>query len=190
MMRRILASLLLLVCTGAWSAEVAGVRIADAAKSGATDLVLNGAGLRTKVFFKVYVLGLYLPARKTAPAEVLAAAGAKRVLIHMLRDVDAAEFGAALEAGIKDNHSEAESKALAPRLSVLVSLMSEMKTAKTGMVILLDWIPGAGTQVVIDNQPRGAPIAGEDFYRALLRIWLGDNPISGDLKKALLGQGS
>ena len=33
----------------------------------------------------------------------------------------------------------------------------------------------------------GTPIAGEDFYRALLRIWLGDNPVQADLKKALLG---
>jgi hypothetical protein len=57
------------------------------------------------------------------------------------------------------------------------------------MVIALDWVPGTGTQVVIDNQPHGKPIPGEDFYRALLRIWIGDKPVSGDLKKALLGQG-
>lgn len=189
-MKKVLASLLFLASASAFGAEVAGVKVAETARSGATDLVLNGAGLRTKVFFKVYVLGLYLPAKKAAAAHILAGVGPKRVAIHMMRDVDATEFGEPLRQGISDNHSEAETKAFAPRLGVLVSLMSEVKTAKTGMVILLDWIPGAGTQVVIDNQPRGAPIAGEDFYRALLRIWLGDNPISGDLKKALLGQGS
>jgi hypothetical protein len=30
-------------------------------------------------------------------------------------------------------------------------------------------------------------IEGEDFYRALLRIWLGDRPVQDDLKKSLLG---
>jgi hypothetical protein len=30
-------------------------------------------------------------------------------------------------------------------------------------------------------------MAGEAFYRALLRIWLGENPVQEDLKKALLG---
>jgi len=32
------------------------------------------------------------------------------------------------------------------------------------------------------------PVTGEDFYRALLRIWLGENPVQADLKKALLGE--
>jgi len=41
--------------------------------------------------------------------------------------------------------------------------------------------------VAIDGKPAGEPIQGEDFYRALLRIWLGDQPVQEDLKKALLG---
>ena len=46
----------------------------------------------------------------------------------------------------------------------------------------------AGTQVTVDGKATGAPIAGEDFYRALLRVWLGDNPVQADLKKSLLGE--
>jgi hypothetical protein len=41
--------------------------------------------------------------------------------------------------------------------------------------------------MIVNGAPRGKPIAGEDFYRALLRIWIGDNPVQDDLKKALLG---
>jgi hypothetical protein len=66
--------------------------------------------------------------------------------------------------------------------------MAEIKQAKKGMTIALDWT-GAATQLVIDGKPAGRPIAGEDFYRALLRIWLGEKPVQEDLKKALLGQG-
>jgi hypothetical protein len=62
----------------------------------------------------------------------------------------------------------------------------EIKEAKKGMAIAFDWT-GAGTQLVIQGKPAGRPIAGEDFYRALLRIWLGDKPVQDDLKKALLG---
>ena len=188
-MKRFLAGVLFLTCANAFGAEVAGVKIADVARSGATDLILNGAGLRTKVFFKVYVVGLYLPAKKSAVTDALGAAGPKRVAIHMLRDVDAEDFTEALEKGIKDNHSEAEFKAFGPRIGMLDAVMKEIKEAKTGMVILLDWIPGAGTQIVTDGKQRGKPIPGDDFYRALLRIWLGENPVEGDLKKALLGQG-
>jgi hypothetical protein len=65
--------------------------------------------------------------------------------------------------------------------------MAEVQEAKKGMVISLGW-NGKATQLRIDGKPTGAPIEGEDFFRALLRIWLGDKPVQDDLKKALLGQ--
>ena len=37
-------------------------------------------------------------------------------------------------------------------------------------------------------QVRGRDIAGDDFYKALLRIWLGNKPVQDDLKPALLGK--
>jgi len=50
-------------------------------------------------------------------------------------------------------------------------------------------VPGTGTRVLVDGAPKGKPIAGDDFYRGLLRIWLGDKPVDADLKKGMLGQG-
>ena len=156
-----------------------------AEKDGA--LVLNGAGLRKRAFFQVYAIGLYLPEKKTAAADAIGATGAKRVAIHMLRDVGADQFSDALTDGMKENHSEADMKALEPRVKQLSAILAEMKEAKKGMRITLDWQPGAGTRVTVDGKPAGAVIPGEDFYRALLRIWLGDNPVQADLKKSLLG---
>ena len=188
---KLLIALVLAFCfTPVQAAEVAGVKIDDSARVAGADLKLNGAGLRSKAIFKVYAIGLYLHDKQATPAAVLSANGPKRVHLHMLRNVDAEDFSEALAEGVKDNHSEAEVKALAPRLAVLIALMNEIKEAKTGLGIDLDWIPAAGTQVTIGGQVRGRPIAGEDFYQALLRIWLGERPVSGDLKKSLLGQGS
>ena len=180
---------LLLAASPAFAAEVAGVRVDESARVANTDLKLNGAGLRSRAIFKVYAMGLYLQEKQATPAAIYAAPGPKRVHLHMLRDVDADDFSEALMAGVKDNHSEAELKALTPRLAILTAIMNEIKEAKTGLAIDLDWLPGAGTQVTLGGQARARPIPGEDFYRALLKIWLGDNPVSGDLKKALLGQG-
>jgi len=78
-------------------------------------------------------------------------------------------------------------KSLEPRARQLVAIMASMKEAKEGMRIALDWVPGSGTLVSVDGKAVGAPIPGEDFYRGLLRIWLGENPVQQDLKKALLG---
>ncbi len=75
-----------------------------------------------------------------------------------------------------------------PRVAELVAIMNAFGSGKEGDVIALDWLPGSGTRVLLNGETKGTPIAGEDFYRALLRIWLGDDPVSGSLKKALLGQ--
>ena len=96
-------------------------------------------------------------------------------------------FAKALVDGMRPNHDEATMKALEPRIAQLNAIMAAMKEAKKGMAIDLDWRPGGGTHVTIDGKPAGQPIEGEDFYRALLRIWLGDKPVQDDLKKALLG---
>lgn len=173
----------------AQAAEVAGVVLPDAIQAaGAAPLVLNGAGLRKRAFFQVYAIGLYLPSKKLGAADVLVLAGPKRVAIHMLRDVGADQFTEALADGIRQNHTEAEAKALEPRMKELAAIMGEIKEAKKGMAIAIDWMPQAGTQVLIDGRPAGKAIPGEDFYRGLLRIWLGEDPVQADLKKALLGQ--
>jgi hypothetical protein len=87
---------------------------------------------------------------------------------------------------MKDNLPEAEMKALEPRIQQLQAIMLSMKEAKKGMRITLDWT-AAGTAVTIDGKAAGQPIPGEDFYRALLKIWLGEKPVQADLKGALLG---
>lgn len=178
--------ILLLLCLSlpAFAAEVAGVRIDDKARVANAELTLTGAGLRKRAFFQVYAMGLYVADRK---ADAITQPGAKRVAIHMLRDVGADQFTSALSDGMRDNHSAAEYKALEPRVAQLGAILAGIKEAKTGMVIFLDGVPGAGTQVSVNGKPEGKPIEGEDFYRALLRIWLGAKPVQDDLKKALLG---
>ena len=181
--------LLAFLAAPALAAEVAGVKVEERVELGPGELVLNGAGLRTRVFFKIYVAGLYLAEKRTHAEEVLALPGAKRVSMHMMRTLSARQLIDALEEGIRDNTPASEREPLSGRLAELAAVMSALQSAKEGDVIALDWLPGSGTRIVLNGEPRGKPIVGEDFYRALLRIWLGDNPVSGSLKKALLGQG-
>jgi len=44
----------------AHSLEVKGVKVDESVQVGVNTLVLNGAGVRTKMMFKVYVAALYL----------------------------------------------------------------------------------------------------------------------------------
>jgi hypothetical protein len=173
----------------AHAADVAGVRFDDRTTVAGTDLALNGAGLRTRFMLKVYAMGLYLPRRADTPDAIATVAGPKRIQIVTLRELTAEQFADALVDGLKKNHSEAEFARLQARSDELRSALLALKAAPAGTQIRLEWLPGSGTRLSVGNDARGKDIPGEDFYRALLRIWLGDKPVDADLKNALLGKG-
>jgi hypothetical protein len=167
--------------------EVEGVKLDPVAQVGAATLQLNGAGLRTRAFFKVYVAGLYVPQKAASAAALLGQKGARRIAITMLRNVDADSFSGALNDGLRNNHTEAQFAAMKPQIDALNANLKAVGEAKKGDVIHFEFVPDAGTRVTVNGQPRGSMIAGEDFFTSVLRIWLGDKPVDGDLKKGLVG---
>ncbi len=184
----VLASAALMLPWAAKSAEVAGVKLDDKLHLGNADLVLNGAGLRSRMFFKVYVVGLYLPEKKTTAEAVLAVPGAKHLQIVTLRELSAEQFAEALVSNIEKNHSATELAPLKTRVEEFRNAVLSINTASKGAVITLDYTPENGTRFAVNGEAKGKDIAGEDFYRALLKIWLGNAPVQDDLKDALLGK--
>lgn len=168
--------------------DVAGVHFDDQTTLANQPLVLNGAGVRVKMIIKVYAVGLYVPRKDTSPAAILNQPGAKSIRIVMLRDVSAEKLTEALMQGINDNVSAADRQSLQPRLDALEAAMRSAGEASKGAQIQLDYLPGIGTRVSMGGKPLGRDIAGEDFYRALLKIWLGERPSDRSLKGDLLGQ--
>lgn len=190
-MRRLLLALFVFVASTlsarGQSVTVEGVTFEPAASVAGQSLQLNGAGLRTRVVFKVYAAGLYVPQKSGDASALLGQAGARRVAIAMLRDVDGATFTDALVDGLKANHGADQFAALKPQIERLQATLKSVGEAKKGDRIQLDWVPDTGTVITINGQARGEPIAGAPFYTALLRIWLGDKPVDASLKKAMLG---
>lgn len=168
----------------ALAADVAGVKLDDKASVGGQELVLNGAGVRTRAVFKVYVGSLYLPAKASTAAAVLAK-GPRRVQMNLLRNLSADQLVDALVEGLKDNTSEAEFASIKPQTDQLVTIMKGFGEVKEGNVVTLDFVDGA-TRIALNGQAKGS-VAGEPFNQALTRIWVGDKPVQADLKKAMLG---
>lgn len=190
-MKHLLMAVLTAVsCQLANAVEVAGVKFDEQTRVGNAELVVNGAGLRKKAFFKVYAMALYLPRKQGDAEAVLATRGAKRIAISLLRDLTAKQFVDAFEEGMANNHSEAEMAALKDRLKQLSETMLAIGEARSGTTIVIDWLPDSGTRLTVNGQVTGKDIAGEDFYQALLKIWLGNKPAQDDLKQALLGKAS
>jgi len=188
-MRRLAAVVVALAAMGASAqpVEVEGVKLEPTAQVGGAALQLNGAGVRTRVIVKVYVAGLYVPAKANSAAALLAQKGPRRVAITMLRNVDADTFSGALSEGLQKNLSDAQFAGFKAQIDTLTANFKAAGEAKKGDVIHLEFAPDAGTRVVVNGKAQGSAIAGEDFYTALLRIWLGDKPVDGDLKKGMLG---
>lgn len=147
-------------------------------------LLLNGAGIRYKFFFKIYVGALYLPAKQNSADEILKSSQANRVVMHFLYDeVEKEKLVNAWLEGFEENVEDAVFKTVKDRLNNFNAMFSDMHK---GDVVLLDYIPEQGTRVTIKGVQKGF-IKGEDFNQALLSVWLGEEPVTDELKDAMLG---
>lgn len=181
----------LLLCAGAAQAvELEGVKLEDRIQVDGQPLLLNGAGLRTRMFFKVYVGGLYFGQRVSTSQAALDAKGAKRVIFVMLREASAGQFVESIDESLRENSTPAELARIEHHTDALYAMIRGIGQAKKGMRIVLDFTPSnGGTTLVVDGMAQGKPmLGGAEYFRILLRIWLGEYPAQEDLKRALLGQ--
>ena len=149
-------------------------------------LELNGAGLRTRLGFKVYAMGLYLRAPLSEAGAILADKGEKRIRIVPIRDLEAKQFGDALQAGLEKNHDAAALAALKPATGALLAALAAVGEVRTGTEIVLDRLGNGATRLLVDAKQHGEDIADVALYPALLRIWLGERPADSELREALL----
>jgi long-chain acyl-CoA synthetase len=168
--------------TGA--AEVGGVKLDDKVSLAGREAALNGAGVRVKVFLKIYVVSLYLP-QPAKDLNTVFARMPRRIQMNMLRTLSADQVVDALLDTLQDNNTPAELAAVKAQTEQLTSLMRAFKEVKEKDVITLDFVDG-GTRLGWNGKSEGT-IPGEAFNQALTKIWLGDKPVQADLKKTLLG---
>ena len=168
----------------ALAAEVGGVKLDDKVSMGAQELVLNGAGVRTRVVFKVYVASLYLPQKAADLAGVLSKSP-RRIQLNILRTLSGDQLVDALIEGLAENNTAAELGAVKPQVEALATIMKSLKEVKEKDVITLDFVDGA-TRIGLNGEAKGS-ISGDAFNQALTKVWLGDKPVQADLKKSLLG---
>ena len=175
----------LLVIPGLHAAEVAGIKVDDRISVGSNELVLNGAGLRKKLFIKIYVGALYVGQKATTPAAIYDSPQPRRMAMRLMRDVDAETLHAALDEGLTNNNTPAELAEVKPQADQLAGIMKAIGKAREGDTIAMDFSTN-GVLVSLNGETRGK-VAGQGFAKALLKVWLGDKPADASLKRALLG---
>jgi hypothetical protein len=176
----------------AWSAqaattEIAGVKVEDSMTVAGTKLSLNGAGIRYRGPFKVYVAELYTSKKVGSLEELIAAPGPKRLTLTMLREIEAGPFGKLLTRGVEDNIPRNEVSKLVPGLLRMSEIFSINKVLLPGETVIMDWIPGTGLVVNAKGKQQGEPFKEQEFFKAIMSIWFGPVPADFKLKDALLG---
>lgn len=150
------------------------------------ELTLNGASLRELyLLVDTYVGALYLEERSTDPETILNSETHKRMVFHvMMKKVGARRIANALQEALVMNITKEEHRKLTQDIDIMLSFF-EGRLHK-GEESFFDYIPGVGTRVTLNNEVKGL-IPGKDFYRALLSIWIGENPVGRNFKQDILG---
>ena len=181
----VLVSLMIVLRVGTVSGkECQGVTFPEQTQVQASPLTLNGLGLRQATMLKVNVdvAALYVAQKSTDANAILASNPPKQLVLHFVRDVDGADLKKAWDEGFANN-AKAQVPALKERIEEFKGWMTSMKS---GQQLTLTHKPGAGIEVNVNGPVQGT-IAGDDFARALLAIWLGPKPPNPGLKAGLLG---
>jgi hypothetical protein len=184
-MRYLVLCCLLLSSFSVNAKEIAGVMMQETMQTEDGVLLhLNGAGIRSKFFFDIYIAQLYLEHPSNVAKEVIENQGRKRMIMHFLYDeVEKDKLTEGWNEGFADNTPADEVAKLQERIDQFNAMFVDVKKND---IIVLDFFPNQGTVVTIAKQEKGV-ISGKDFNDALLRIWLGEKPVTKGLKEKLLG---
>src|SRR3954464_8084860 len=144
-------------------------------------LQLMGMGLRKKLWFKVYLASLYLETPTEDPAQVISSDQIKRVQMNMLRDLDRGKIVEAVQEGFQRN-SGPQMPALQERLDRFLRAVPDLRGGQT---IVITYLPGRGTLIKAGSGEE-VSLPGKDFADALFSVWLGKQPVDGDLKQEML----
>jgi hypothetical protein len=180
----LLLSLMLLVPAIAPAATLAGVTLEDKITVNGQTLVLNGLGLRKKLFIKIYVGGLYLQAKTSNPASIIASDTSRRMVMSFLYSVSKDQMCDAWEEGLEANTPNASAEVK----TAFKTLCSWMEPIPKGNRLVLTYIPGTGTQVEVNGKLKGT-LPGKATADAIVSTWIGPKPAMGDdFKNAVLGK--
>ena len=181
---RVAAVLLVALAAPVAAREVRGIDVPESIRVEGHTLRLNGAGIRRRFFFDIYVIGLYVERPTTDLAAVLAANTPRQVRIHLVRAVSAQQMRDAVAEGFRRSAGDAM-PGLETRLARLEAML---RAGGPGDVTTLTWIPGRGTVVTDDGHEIGT-IEGKDCADVVFGVWIGPRPVDDGLARTLLAGG-
>lgn len=196
--RKFLMGAAIAATTGAWinpahaAVELEGVSVAETAMVGGKKLVLNGAAVRKRGYFKADVTALYTPTKMTNPDAIFKLDGPRRIQLNILREFTSGTISRIFVADFKQSATDEEFKKLITVVGQIGQAYGNVKSVQKGDVVNLDWVPGTGWTASINNKPvvisDGVPlvIKEELAYDIYMRMYIGPHA-PNELRNGLLG---
>jgi hypothetical protein len=150
-----------------------------------SDLLLNGAGMREKLWIDLYAGGLYLTAKSADAKAIINGDETMSMKLHIVSGMISSEkMIKAVDDGFTAS-LKGKTDVLASKIETFKGFFSEEITKNN--VFDIAYIKGKGSVVYKDGKEVGM-IEGLDFKKALFGIWLGAKPADKGLKNEMLGK--
>lgn len=170
----------------AMAAEIEGVSFEDRIEVAGVPLTVNGTGLREVYIVKTWVAALYTPAPIRSAQALIADRGPRRLAITLLADVSIDRVGRGILDAIRRNHDPILLASIDAQIQAFVAALRAIGPTQAGDTLVLDLADGS-TRLYFNGMIVGEPITGLLFRDALLRAFVGDEPVDVGLRQGLLG---
>ena len=176
----------LILFSGLATAEkVGGVSLPQTLTAGDQTLTLNGAGIRSKFFIKLYVSALYLQSKNNNATTVVENDAPMAIRLSIISSlINSKKMEKATREGF-ENSTHGNTQPLKAEIEQFIEVFR--KPISEGDVYDLIYTPEGGTEV-IKNKQSITTVEGLDFKKALFGIWLSNSPAQENLKNAMLGK--
>ncbi|MGM0480042.1 MAG: chalcone isomerase family protein [Bacteroidota bacterium] len=169
--------------TNAQDIEAHGVEFPAKMKIDNQVVNYNGAGLREKYFFDLYVSALYLPEKSSDAQHIVDMDKESCIRIKLVSDkVTRDKFVETVKDGFG---TSTEGKATDAQIKEFMGYFNS--EFKSGDDIILIYKPEKGVQIYMNGEHLGGT-SGLEFKKALWGIWFGEEPADKGLKEAMLGK--
>jgi hypothetical protein len=167
-----------------YAAKVSGVEVQEQLVFNGKTMQLNGAGVRTKLFFDLYVGSLYLENKNSDAQAIITQDTPMNIRLHMLSSLITSKK---MESATRDGFEKSIGKAdatMQENIEKFIAVFHE-EIVKNDQFDLV-YIPNKGVHIYKNGNLKET-IVGLDFKQALFGIWLGEDPAQTSLKKSMLG---
>lgn len=149
------------------------------------ELILNGSGIREKLWFDLYACGLYLKNKSSNASTIVASDQPMAIHMEILSSLlSKKKLIDAFESGVAKTNSEKVVLNIASDLKKFLNFVDQ--DINVGDKYRLTYAKATGTSLYINNTYKGS-IKGIEFKSAIFNIWLASEPVDNDLKNELLG---